>query len=765
MASGFTYAAPASSGHSSGGGGAFGFVGNLVHDIGSAARGTPEGLVQLGEHPLRTVENMGKATWQTWSPLFHGHVGEFGHQFYQHPLAPMLDIATVFSGGASLAAATGAKLSDLGLLSQDSALAKIADMPKTLEVRPQEAVDANKIALTKQLPHNPIYNKAYRSIIQAADNHPIIPNWLGTKGLYKRLEFKDQMGAHLALAAQFSAAMKAGEMFAKGGHSDMGLLSHQLSAQAQKDLWANSPEVPVSDILGKYGGKMPKNYAPVKPVADANAVKWFKKAPTNADELANHLRTLGNKFLTKPAEWKKAVYTNADGVPVVRLAHSNAFRRTMADGANSVHFLKALYKYPTAIWKYVQVGGSPRTLVDNTVGNWTMYALRQMGSHGIHGFVEAVRYTKGESAALKMVKEVGHLPEEVLGPKYFRHFKGELGNTYATAMRPDAGISDQGVGNVTGANAAGSSWLSKAYNKSFYPLVHQYADRPVRAAAIAAHLRGEPLVKGLMRQGHSFEDAADTALQHSTQLRDRAIQHARTVAGNYTTLSKTERAIRDIVPFYLWDKHIAMHAANMLRDRPGTVAVGTALGQQGANATRQKLGDIPEWMLGGVPVPLPGSGGRTALLNTQGLNPYSTVPDLTELAQGLITGHTSDKPGDTILGTVNPVLQGLIQQTMGTTATGAPVQTHGGVIPSTLVDIFNSVRPVQLVRQLVGAGKPDTTKSGKPTLYKSDINSIVSAFAGVPIQQADISHALELQKQIENGGKKPKKGKGFTYGG
>ena len=755
-----------SSGRGGGGGGVFGFVKNLTHDIGDAARGFPEGMVQLAEHPIRTTENMAKMTWQEWSPLFHGHVGQFGHEFYQHPLAPMLDIATVFTGGASLAAKMGVKLGDAGLISSDSALARLGNMPKTLKVEAPSTADAVAAgghalerSYTKLLPRNPIYNKAYRTALNVADAHPWVPDWFGTPGVYKRLEFADQMGSKLALGAQISAMMKAGQVFDKAGHSDWKSLEQQLFQSNHQDLWANSHDIPLQELIDHYHGNIPHGYAPVKPVDAINYNRpLYKSWARNVDEFAGHVQGLGKKFLGRRDEWNKYVTTNADGVQVVKVAHLQRYSNVMKDGAKSVHLLHSLYRYPTAIWKYVMVGASPRTVVDNTVGNWLMYTMRQSGAHGLHGFIEAVRYTRGESKALQMLKETGKLPQDV---SYFRHFKGELqGNTYGTATL--------GASKVKGEeNVATSGALSKMYKRSLYPLVHKYADVPVRAASISAYLRGHDLVRGLMKGGMNFHDAADYALTHSPTLRDEAIQHGRTVAGNYMTLSPAEHILRDTVPFYLWDKHIAMHAANMLRDRPGVVAAGSALGQQGANATRAQLGNIPDWMIGGIPFAFgqPKSDkGRTQLLNTTGLNPYSSVPDLVGLAQALTTGHTEDKPGDTILGTVNPVIKAFVQQTMGQTATGAPVQPHGGVIPSMLTDIFNSLRPVQGIREAVGAGPPSTSKSGTPRLYKSDLHSILSTIAGFPLQQADIAHAVELEKQIANGGKKPKKGGKYTAG-
>jgi hypothetical protein len=737
--------------------GAFGFVKNLVHDIGDAAKGTPEGLVQLAEHPIRSIKGMGKATWQTWSPLFHGNPGEFGHQFYAHPLAPLLDIATVFTGGASLAAKLGVKAGELGVVSEDSALARLGNMPKELKLRDPEAAAAKKgarvgIERTKYLPKNPIYNKAYRSAMSFADNHPAIPNWFGSARVYKRLENADWSNSGLALNAQFAAAMKAGKVLVKGG-KDLAQLERDIHVHAYRDLWNNSPEVSVEDLMNKYHGQVPKGYTPIRPHVgvDDPSFRLFKKPAANVNDLAGHLQLLGKK-LTRPAEeWKNAIYKGEDGQSYIRLAHKRAMAANFTDGAKSAHFLARMFRFPTAIWKYSMVGLSPRTVVDNGVGNWVMYAMRQGGAHGLHGFVDAVRYTHGESKALQMLKETGRLPDS----QHFlnRYFKHELGNTFGTAT----------LG--SGAEAAGNV-MSKMYRFSMYPLVHRFADQPVRAASISAFLRGDSAVKALMKKGMSFEDAANAALKADRGLRERAVSHARTVAGNYTSLGKTEQILRDYVPFYLWDKHIVMHASNMLRDRPGVVAAGAAVGQMGANAQRGQLGDIPEFMLGQIPIGLhvPGQGSRTALFDTTGLNPYSTIPDLASLAQALTTGNTEDKPGDTILSTVNPVIKGLIEHTMGTSATGAPETSHGGVIPSTLTDVVNSMRPIQLIRSALGDTTPSTTKSGTPRLYKSDINTILSTAAGAPIRLADIQHAIELEQQIRNGGKKPKKGPKYISG-
>lgn len=124
--------APAGS-TSSGGGGLFGeithgvegFIGHLGNDVIHAALGIPVGLAALMQHPILGVETMAKATWHDWSPLFHGDVRAWWHQTSEHPLAPLLDVASVLTlgaAGAARAASLTAKLADSA-----DATAKVAD--------------------------------------------------------------------------------------------------------------------------------------------------------------------------------------------------------------------------------------------------------------------------------------------------------------------------------------------------------------------------------------------------------------------------------------------------------------------------------------------------------------------------------------------------------------------------------------------------------------------------------------------------------------
>lgn len=109
----------------------FGLAENLVHDLGDAVMGIPEGVRTLvgsagsdvaelfgagdGEFEL---DDLAAATWDavkwTYEPLGKGDFKEFGKRVYEHPLGPVLDAFTIATLGAG-GVVKGAKvLGDVG---------------------------------------------------------------------------------------------------------------------------------------------------------------------------------------------------------------------------------------------------------------------------------------------------------------------------------------------------------------------------------------------------------------------------------------------------------------------------------------------------------------------------------------------------------------------------------------------------------------------------------------------------------------------------
>jgi hypothetical protein len=80
---------------------------NLAHDVKDTVTGFVPGVFQTIHHPIGTAEAIGADYKRRYSPLVHGDFGKFFHQVAQHPLAPLLDVATVATAGGGAAAKLG----------------------------------------------------------------------------------------------------------------------------------------------------------------------------------------------------------------------------------------------------------------------------------------------------------------------------------------------------------------------------------------------------------------------------------------------------------------------------------------------------------------------------------------------------------------------------------------------------------------------------------------------------------------------------------
>lgn len=140
------------------------FTGHLGKDIGETAVQIGPGLVKAGGaigHDILALEaKAGIKTPQTKRaaksgsqllPIAKGAVKSYadyyghhlGHHLYEHPLQPLLDVATVFSGGAAGVARGGKLAADIGLIAKESKLAQAAKLGErtTLKTRsPRKAL-------------------------------------------------------------------------------------------------------------------------------------------------------------------------------------------------------------------------------------------------------------------------------------------------------------------------------------------------------------------------------------------------------------------------------------------------------------------------------------------------------------------------------------------------------------------------------------------------------------------------------------------------
>jgi hypothetical protein len=102
----------------------FELTANLAKDIGTAAYGFFPGLYKLATDPIKTGKAIGQSYQDTYGPLFKGDFKEFGQNVYDHPLGPILDVATVLTLGAGSAVKVPAAIGKAGATG-----ARIAETP------------------------------------------------------------------------------------------------------------------------------------------------------------------------------------------------------------------------------------------------------------------------------------------------------------------------------------------------------------------------------------------------------------------------------------------------------------------------------------------------------------------------------------------------------------------------------------------------------------------------------------------------------------
>jgi hypothetical protein len=783
-----------SPGHSHG---VFGLIKNFGHDVADAVTALPTGLVMTAEHPIRSGKLMARATWQDWKPLAEGHPVQFLHQTYDHPLAPLLDVASVFSAGAGISAKIGAGLSEAGMGGRLAESAAALGRRTSRVVEDTRAADTGvaRVPMMKHYGSNAGSNLR-RQLANRALLHlePHLPAWFKQSErqgrLYEKLANVEKAHRGLALRESMSGAMTAHnfqiQAAVKAGHaledpSIQHILQPEILNWNHEGIKLHAFDHPADQPLHHEFAYLGKDGI-VKP----------KLAYRKGETMAQRMETLGREVtVDKP---QAAHLGRKPGTVLV--VRRGVLHDLGNEGKNSAHFLTKLYQNPVKIWKRVQVGYAPRVVTNNAVGNWTMYAMRQAGHGSARGVLDAVRYAHGDRAAMTAFKEMhkhvldtqgveasakftamahpalahtvdeaaltkafgAHAAKAVARPANWRkkHFADELGNTFGNVLE-----ADQNAGK-----------FKTAYQRGLYPLVHRIADKPVREAALSSFLRKSPEVKSFLKThpGTSIDSAIDQVLTKHPDLRGAAVEHVRSIAGDYVAKNAAEHLVQNIVPFYLWDKHIVKHFSNLVKDKPGRVAMMQQLSQMGGQERDKMLGKIPDFLSSALPLSLFGMhdhNGRTPLLLTNGLNPYSTEGDLAKTALGLTTGNGATTGSD-VAGQINPILRGVVEQLSGhKLGSQAPASTLGGVLPSVLANTVTGTTYGTLIKRAIeGTPKPKVQPNGtsKPFLYEKTPQESVAGLFGIPVKNVSLPAAAALADKLDPS-KKRKKVKPSGYGG
>jgi hypothetical protein len=761
---------------------------------------------------------------------------------------------------------------------------------------------------------------------------PHLPSWFKQTAregrLYSRLHHVDIAHRVAATNLQINALMRAGK--AVSDPSLQHIIQPELLSHNYWNLRRYAHKIAV-------GAPLPAGYAYVREMTSPDMFAAKEGIP-----LETRMRTFAKDFTD---EKRKNAVVVGGGKHNLIVPFHDAHNLSL-EGENSTRFLRQLAHKPVVLWKRINVGYAPRVITNNAVGNWMMHAMRTGGDGGARGFIDAVKYSQGNRAAMRAFKDMHativkeaeynafHAPElsnpaaksdfyfNQHGDQFPHHFAhdsqmqthnihdehgntigslvydvrpskrsvyvesvfirpefrnvsnfqklmaplkhekrpihaafqndrlqhvferatgrglvsgkalnndtghviakgdapsaalpdlvgpvktaermdptdaGKLAGARFTALAHPAITADPNIAAIThafGQRAADAvkrppDWVrqnfsdemgnvfgnvlddngkgSKRLKQGFYPIVHRVADQPVRVAALYQFMRRAPEVRAFLKThpGTQLDTAIQSVLKRNpAKLRERAVSHVRSIAGDYTTMNPTEKLVQNIVPFYLWDKHIAKHFANMVSEKPGRVAAMQLVSRMGNDEAQKLLGDVPEFMKGALPLSLFGMqkhGDRTPLLMTTGLNPYSTIGELTDAATALTTRHDSTS-GANAASNLSPILTGLIEQISGhKIGSQATPARHGGVLPSVLASTFGGTSYGTLLNRIInGTPKPkvDAKGNSKPFLYEKNAGETAKGLFGIPVKNVSLARAHEMAAQ-DAGTKKKKRG-------
>ena len=796
--------------------GVVGFFENLGKDVRDATVGLPMGLYNTVAHPIRTAKQTAKVEWQQWSPLAHGDFGKFGHQFVQHPLGPILDIAAVASLGLGATArvaetgALGARAAELATresLPVRGALASDPEMTRVLSRRPAARLRQNivhevtgrthpfrneqklystlasKEATRQQIAmnaHMDALAKAHQSLQDPAAQRSVFENmyWQIRKGPARSVKLSSLEGSKaphgwrfvtentggLTAAEQGLKRIEAGDnevLFPnKGGFSrrkvqgfrerpEASATPRAASANAGKAVIEPDGSISVTGGYKKEGGVRAVNapdghvFVPTKGgyklVPEEKTIRPdlfdHAKNPTAAGggDFVKELYAADQRFTT--TDLSKAAKMN--GGKHVLIVPDKAVRAYSHEAGASASFIRKAYDKPTKVWRAAVLNMRPAYIVNNAVGNAFMYMMNHSDYTGMRAWVDSVKQVKG-------ARYVQRMADTGLGHQRWmeRHFGDEVGNTLG-------GYATEGFGN---------SKIAKL-GKGVQPL-NIKMERMFRRALINSEVRRSSEVQALMKRGMGYDEAASKALASNPGLRARVLEHAHNTLGDYQALSKTDRAIRDVIPFWAWDKTIARHTAKLVDEQPVKAALGANISTQGSQSTQNALGAIPDFLKGAIPLPSwaplgPTDPGRVPIMTTQGINPYSTIPDLADSVTSVL-GMNNQPPAESVGSLIGPIPQVLAETITKQRFSGAPIpDKHMGSFGNALYDLITNLPPAQLAAAATGHLPPSTstnkrTGAKKNKLYQKDWESIVSSWLGVPTRKLDKQAAANYLASQEN---------------
>lgn len=385
---------------------------------------------------------------------------------------------------------------------------------------------------------------------------------------------------------------------------------------------------------------------------------------------------------------------------------------------------RLLYQQPSSLWKHLIVGLSPKSAVNISVGNSILGAMQGAPGHGLAAWVNQV--TKG--ARLSKVSDATMndvFPEQKLG----------------TFGRSESGTNRGFISRAAHNKAPRTMNAASKLYQGVMPATIAY-ENVLRRAMVEGWAKHDPVVQAATkaRGGDINAGLHDVAKTHP-QIINEISKKTDDALGDYHSYNAIERQIKQLIPFYGWDRHVVRSMGRIIGEHPARAAAVANIGKQGEQYRDKTLGQVPSfgqgWIkLPGLPKEMGALNGRTPILDTGSLDPFSTASDLL----GLLGKNGSSE----IASEINPFIQGGIQQLTGSSLlTGAPLPKSavGQNVPDkiwkAIAGTATGVPQVTLAKAAMEG--PQSKPAG---LYQNDWQSLLAAFLGAKIKKTnlDVAH-------------------------
>lgn len=335
-----------------------------------------------------------------------------------------------------------------------------------------------------------------------------------------------------------------------------------------------------------------------------------------------------------------------------RLVVPSQVRKLIEDSASRPHGMlrRLAFDQPTNVWKHLILGLRPAFFGNITIGNSILGALQMApGRFGIHGWLNQVVPGAERLFGPKLSEEtMQHVfPEQAYGT--FGHDVG---------FSPNAGL------------RAGQ----KLY-QGVMPATIAY-ENVLRRAMTEGWAKADPEVQALMRHnGGDVNAALREIAQTKPQIINGISRRVDDALGNYRTYNRVERALKAVVPFYGWNRHLTSSVVRLALERPQVLDALYQTGQEGKPLADAILAALPKYLQGSLGVHLPtwlgGEPGMQQLLTMQSLNPFNTIVDEGNMAAAPF--HKAGASSDDF--PLNPYAEAAIEQLTGTNLlTGHPLK-------------------------------------------------------------------------------------------